>query len=126
MHGRIMQLKLDEITNIIKSYNLDTMFFITYAFQVKGQYIPEDDVIILNPQFTKKEFVITLLHEICHALDCKRLGLKKYLKKYNQAGQMAVHNGLDFYNDNKWEQRAEKFAHNEYKRRNDVSKISRV
>ena len=55
MHGRIMQLKLDEITNIIKSYNLDTMFFITYAFQVKGQYIPEDDVIILNPQFTKKE-----------------------------------------------------------------------
>ena len=121
-----MQLELDEITNIIKSYNLDTMFFITYAFQVKGQYIPEDDVIILNPQFTKKEFVITLLHEICHALDCKRLGLKKYLKKYNQAGQMAVHNGLDFYNDNKWEQRAEKFAHNEYKRRNDVSKISRV
>ena len=117
-----MQLELDEITNIINSYNLNTMFFITYAFQIKGQYIAEDDVIILNPQFTKKEFVITLLHEICHALDRKRLGLKKYLKKYNQAGQVAVHNGLDFYNDNKWEQRAEKFAHNEYKKLRNLTK----
>ena len=121
-----MQLEIKEIDKIIESYNLQSMYFIADSFQLKGQYIEEDDVIILNPKQTKKEFIITLLHEICHALDCKRLGLKKYLKKYNQAGQMAVHNGLDFHNDNKWEQRAEKFAHNEYKRRNDVSKISRV
>lgn len=116
MHGSIMQLKLDEIDSIIKSYDLETMFFVTYAFQIKGQYIAEDDVIILNPQQTKKEFTITLLHEICHALDRKRLGLKKYLKKYNQASQMALHSGLDFHDNNKWEQRAEKFAQNEYKK----------
>ena len=120
MSKRSMQLEIKEIDKIIESYNLQSMYFIADSFQLKGQYIVEDDVIILNPKQTKKEFIITLLHEICHALDCKRLGLKKYLKKYNQAGQMAVHNGLDFYNDNKWEQRAEKFAHNEYKRRNNA------
>ena len=110
-----MTLEIKEIDKIIDSYNLDTMYFITDSFQLKGQYIFEDDVIILNPKQTRKEFIISLLHEICHALDCRRLGVKKYLKKYNQAGQIALYNGLDFYDDNKWEIRAEKFAHNEYK-----------
>ncbi len=104
-----------EIQSIIDSYDLESIYFITDSSRLKGQYIAEDDAIILNPKQTKKEFTLSLLHEICHALDCKKLGVTKYLKKYNQASQMALHNGLDFYNDNKWEIRAEKFAHREYK-----------
>ena len=117
-----MQLEIKEIDNIIDSYNLQSMYFITDSFQLRGQYIAEDDVIILNPKQTKKEFIITLLHEICHALDRKRVGLKKYLKKYNQASQMALYNGLDFHDDNKWEKRAEKFAKREYKKQRNLNK----
>ena len=43
-------------------------------------------------------------------------GVKKFVKKYNQAGQMAAHGGLDPHDDNKWEERAEKWARKEYQR----------
>ena len=62
-----------------------------------------------------KEFVISVLHEIKHALDAKRLTPKKFKKKYDQAGTMAVYQGKDPHDDNKWEKLAEKWAQREYK-----------
>ena len=55
-----------------------------------GEYIPEKDIITLRPSYKSfKEFLITVLHEIKHALDAKQLGIRKYIKKYTQAGTMA-------------------------------------
>ena len=65
---------------------------------------------------TLAEFIITVLHEIKHALDAKQLGRRKFMKKYTQAGTMAQYKGLDPHDDNKWEERAEKWARNEFKR----------
>jgi len=56
---------------------------------------------------------MTILHEIGHALDAKRIGVNKYIKKYTQAGTMAAYDGLDPHDDNKWEEKAEKFAKKE-------------
>ena len=56
---------------------------------------------------------MTILHEIQHALDAYRLGVKTYMKKYVQAGTMANYQGLDPHDDNKWEERAERFAKRE-------------
>ena len=43
-----------------------------------GEYIPEKDIITLRPSYkTYKEFLLTILHEIKHALDAKRLGKRK-------------------------------------------------
>ena len=53
---------------------------------------------------------------IKHALDSRQLGVKKFMKKYTQAGTMATYKGLDPHDDNKWEVRAEKWAKSEYKR----------
>ena len=79
-----------------------------------GEYIPETDTITLRPSYKSvKEFLMTVLHEIKHALDTKRLGLKTYIKKYTQAGTMAAYDGLDPHDDNKWEEKAEKFAKRE-------------
>mgnify|MGYP000042951346 CR=1 FL=1 len=79
-----------------------------------GEYIPETDTITLRPSYKSvKEFLMTVLHEIKHALDTKRLGLKKYIKKYTQAGTMAQYDGLDPHDDNKWEEKAENFAKRE-------------
>ena len=63
-----------------------------------------------------KEFLITVLHEIKHALDAQKLGHKKFKKKYDQAGTMAAHGGLDPHDDNKWEKRAENWAKKEVKK----------
>ena len=37
-------------------------------------------------------------------------GKEKFLKKYNQAGTMAAHGGLDPHDNNKWEKKAENYA----------------
>ena len=63
-----------------------------------------------------KDFLMTILHEIKHALDADRLGRQKFMKKYTQAGTMAVYAGLDPHDDNKWERKAENFAKTEIKK----------
>ena len=79
-----------------------------------GEYVPETDTITLRPSYKNmKDFLMTVLHEIGHALDAKRLTPKKYIKKYTQAGTMAVYHGLDPHDDNKWEDKAENFAKKE-------------
>ena len=52
---------------------------------------------------TIREFLITVLHEIRHALDRKKLGVKRYEKEYIIAGEIAVQKGGDFHDDNKFE-----------------------
>ena len=79
-----------------------------------GEYIPETDTITLRTSYKSvREFLMTILHEIKHALDAKRLGKKKFIKKYTQAGTMAQYDGLDPHDDNKWEEKAERFAERE-------------
>ncbi len=53
---------------------------------------------------------MTVLHEIHHAKMAQKMGIKKFVKRYNQAGQMAAHGGLNPHDDNKWEKKAERFA----------------
>ena len=82
-----------------------------------GEYIPETDTITLRPFYkSEKDFLMTILHEIGHALDAKRLGVRKYIKQYTQAGTMAAYDGLDPHDDNKWEEKAERFARKEIKK----------
>ena len=79
-----------------------------------GEYVPETDTVTLRPSYKSvKDFLLTILHEIGHALDAKRIGKKKFMKKYTQAGTMAAYDGLDPHDDNKWEEKAEKFARRE-------------
>ena len=86
----------------------------SYFGKSYGEYVPEKDLITLRPSYrTVKEFLLTVLHEIRHALDAKQLGARKYIKKYVQAGTMANYDGLDPHDDNKWEEKAEKFAKKE-------------
>ena len=79
-----------------------------------AEYVPETDTITLRRSYPSiKEFLMTILHEIKHALDAKRLGVRKYIKKYVQAGTMDTYKGLDPHDDNKWEEKAERFAKKE-------------
>ena len=106
---------LDTAKQLIKKYKLKSKV----KFGAKhdyGDYIPETDTILLNRSYPNvKEFIISVLHEIKHALDADRLGWKKFKKKYDQAGTMAVYHGKDPHDDNKWEELAERWAQKEYK-----------
>ena len=82
-----------------------------------GEYVPETDTVTIRPSYPNvKEFLMTVLHEIGHALDAKRIGVRKYIKKYTQAGTRAAYDGLDPHDDNKWEEKAERFAKREIKK----------
>jgi len=103
----------DEASEIIKAYGLKSKLKIGRG-KTYGEYVPEKDLITIRPMYKSvKQFLLTVLHEIGHALDAKRLGVKKYIKKYTQAGTMATYHGLDPHDDNKWEEKAERFARNE-------------
>ena len=107
---------LDTAQRMIKKYKLKSKVKIGSGKNF-GEYIPETDTVTLRPSYSSvKEFLITVLHEIKHALDAKQLGVRKYIKKYTQAGTMAAYDGLDPHDDNKWEERAERWAQKEVKK----------
>ena len=103
----------DTAQQLVKQYGLKSKIKFTRGSQM-AEYVPETDTITLRKSYPSiKEFLMTVLHEIKHALDAKRLGVKKYIKKYTQAGTMANYQGLHPHDDNKWEEKAEKFAQKE-------------
>ena len=104
---------MDSAKQLVKQYGLKSKIKMGTGKNF-GEYIPETDTITLRTSYkTIKDFLMTILHEIKHALDAKRLGKKKFIKKYTQAGTMAAYDGLDPHDDNKWEEKAERFAKRE-------------
>ena len=57
-----------------------------------------------------KEFLITIIHEIYHAMDAKRYGWKKFKEMYEMEMNYQIAQGRDEYKDNKYEINAEKFG----------------
>ena len=103
-------------SELVKNYKLRSKVKFGTGDQY-ADYVPETDTIKLRKNYSSvKEFLITVLHEIKHALDAQKLGHKKFKKKYDQAGTVAAHGGLDPYDNNKWEKRAENWAKKEVKK----------
>ena len=101
---------LETAKQLVKKYKLRSKVKITSG-KNSGEYVPETDTITLRPSYSStKEFYMSILHEIQHAKDAYNLGVKKFMKKYTQAGTMAAYDGLDPHDDNKWEEKAENFA----------------
>ena len=104
----------DTASQIVKSYGVRSK--IKYkSGSNKADYNWITDTIYLRPSYsTMEDFVITVLHEIKHALDTKKMGKKKYEKAYQLAGDIAVNKGKDFHDDNSFEEEAEDWAEKEY------------
>ena len=107
---------------IVRHYGLPTKVKFTMGRNTSNQDKGDDefleDTIYIRPKGYKnnKAFIETLLHEIHHAVRVHRYGLKKFLKKYQQADNVALSSGGEKYRDNKWEKKAEGWAKHEYKR----------
>jgi len=57
-----------------------------------------------------KEFLITILHEIYHAMDAKKYGWKNFKDMYEMEMNLQISKGKDEYKNNKYEINAEKFG----------------
>ena len=62
-----------------------------------------------------KEFLITIIHEIRHAMDAKKYGWKKFKEMYEMEMNLLVQQGKDEYRDNKYEIEAEEFGQKNWK-----------
>ena len=114
LHERVDYLHIAD--ELVKAYGLKSRVRFATG-KTFAEYVPETDTILLRRSYPNmKQFIITILHEIKHALDAQQLGRRKFIKKYTQAGTMAQYKGLDPHDDNKWEERAERWARNEFKR----------
>ena len=61
-----------------------------------------------------KNFLITIIHEIRHAMDAKKYGWKKFKEMYEWEMNYQIGVGKDEYKDNKYEIAAEKFGQKNY------------
>ena len=62
-----------------------------------------------------KDFLITIIHEIRHAMDAKKYGWKKFKDMYEMVMNYQIAQGRDEYKDNVYEIEAEKFGQGIYK-----------
>ena len=109
----------DTAEQLVKDYGLRSKVkFGNIKGGNKGNYDWNRDIIYLKKSYSSvKEFIITVLHEIDHATDRKKMGAKKYEKEYQKAGDEAVNKGRDFHDDNSFEEKAERWARKEYGRK---------
>ena len=63
-----------------------------------------------------KEFLITIIHEIDHAVDAKKYGWKKFKEMYEFEMNLQVQAGKHQYDDNEFEIKAEKFGEKNWKK----------
>jgi hypothetical protein len=63
-----------------------------------------------------KEFIITIIHEIYHAMDAKKYGWRKFKEMYEYEMAIQIANGKHQYEDNKYEINAENFGQKNWKK----------
>ena len=85
---------------------------------LKGDYDVDRNKIRIRTSYSKKsDFIISVLHEIKHAMDAKDKGKNQYKKEYEMEMNTQIALGKDRYDDNKFEIEAEKWAQNEYRKK---------
>ena len=85
---------------------------------LKGDYDVDRNKIRIRTSYNKKsDFIISVLHEIKHAMDAKDKGKNKYKKEYEMEMNYLIGIGKHQYDDNKFEIEAEKWAQKEYRKR---------
>ena len=113
LHPEILLERMDflEIARgIVRAHKLKSKVVFNKKKNIKADYIPETDTMTIEPTSDFRDFVMTVLHECHHAMMAYRMGIDKFVKRYNQAGTMAAHGGLDPHDNNKWEKKAERYA----------------
>ena len=63
-----------------------------------------------------KDFLITIIHEIRHAMDAKKYGWKRFKGMYEYEMNYQISQGKDEYKDNKYEIEAEEFGQKNYRK----------
>jgi hypothetical protein len=109
------------ISDLLKYYKVGSVKVKQKSMKDHAHYNVDTGTLELSTRYKTiknrqlKEFLITILHEIYHAMDAKKYGWKKFKEMYEMEMNLLISKGKDEYKDNKYEIEAEKFGQGIYK-----------
>ena len=116
--------KSQMITTLLKHYKVGNVRVKLKSMKNHAHYNVDTGTLELSTRYKTikssqvKQFLITILHEIYHAMDSKKYGWKKFKEMYEMEMNLMVAKDKDEYKDNKFEIEAEKFGQNYWKKWN--------
>jgi len=110
------------ISTLLKHYGVGSVKMKMKSMKDHAHYNVDKGMLELSSRYKIiktsqiKEFLITILHEIYHAMDAKKYGWKKFKEMYEMEMNLRVAKGQDVYKDNKYEIEAEEFGQKNWKK----------
>ena len=104
------------ISTLLKHYKVGNVKVKQKSMKDHAHFDVDTGTLLLSTRYKiiKKhkleEFLITMLHEIYHAMDAKRYGWKKFKEMYEMEMNYRIAKDQDEYKDNKYEIAAEQFG----------------
>ena len=104
------------ISDLLKHYKVGNVRVKLKSMKNHAHYNVDTGTLELSTRYKTiknrqiKEFLITILHEIYHAMDAKKYGWKKFKDMYEMEMNYRIANDQDEYKDNKYEIEAEQFG----------------
>jgi hypothetical protein len=112
------------ITTLLKHYKVGNVRVKLKSMKNHAHYNVDTGTLELSTKYKTikssqvKEFLITIIHEIYHAMDSKKYGWKKFKEMYEMEMNLLSTDGKDVYTDNKYEIEAEQFGQKNWKKWN--------
>ena len=104
------------ISDLLKHYGVGSVKVKMKSMKDHAHHDVDSGVLELSTRYKTikpskiKEFLITIIHEINHAMDAKKYGWKKFKEMYEYEMNYQIAMGKHQYKDNKFEIEAEKFG----------------
>ena len=110
------------ISTLLKHYKVSSVKVKMKSMKNHAHYNVDTGTLELSTKYKiiktskVKDFLITIIHEIRHAMDAKKYGWKKFKDMYEWEMNYQVSQGKDEYKDNKYEIEAEQFGQKNWKK----------
>ena len=104
------------ISDLLKYYKVGSVRVKLKSMKNHAHYNVDTGTLELSTRYKTiksrqiKEFLITILHEIYHAMDAKKYGWRNFKDMYEMEMNLQIAKGKDEYKDNKYEINAENFG----------------
>ena len=104
------------ISDLLKYYKVGSVKVKQKSMKDHAHYNVDTGTLELSTRYKTiktrqiREFLVTIIHEIDHAMDAKRYGWKKFKEMYEMEMNLMIAKGKHQYKDNKYEINAEKFG----------------
>ena len=110
------------IATLLKHYGVGSVKVKLKSMKDHAHYDVDSGTLQLSTRYKTikrsqvRNFLITIIHEIDHAMDAKKYGWKKFKEMYEWEMNLQVQQGKDEYEDNKYEIKAEEFGQKNWKK----------